>query len=356
MLMTQHQYIDRKSGKIVTEKLFGDRLIHWLYSSVKESAPALFKMLTGARMSEFMGFLNYETALCTKLTRYDKFLGQKGINLDECLEPPEKLSTPRRLFERKIRYWETRIMPEDESAVVCPSDARVIVGSLKETSFLPVKGKLFSFEELIGEEKTSWLKAFAMGDFAIFRLTPEKYHYNHAPVSGVVADFYDIAGRYHSCNPAALAIELTPYSKNRRSVTIVDTSVPGGMGCGLVAMVEVAALMIGDIRQCYSDTAYDNPRDMEPGMFIKKGRPKSLFRPGGSTVVLLFQENAISFAPDIVANMNNSLSQSRLSTGLGRPLVETDVEVRSFLASVINSHPLSVITSEAKQSQSLQEV
>jgi hypothetical protein len=32
-----------------------------------------------------------------------------------------------------------------------------------------------------------WLPAFDRGDFAIFRLTPDKYHYNHVPVSGEVA-------------------------------------------------------------------------------------------------------------------------------------------------------------------------
>ena len=31
----------------------------------------------------------------------------------------------------------------------------------------------------------------------------------------------------------------------------------------------------------------DSPQDMEPGLFLRKGQPKSLFRPGSSTVVLL---------------------------------------------------------------------
>ena len=50
-------------------------------------------------------------------------------------------------------------------------------------------------------------------------------------------------------------------------------------------MVEVVAMMIGDIVQCYSDTAYDDPKGVTPGMSLKKGQPKSLFRPGSSTKV-----------------------------------------------------------------------
>ena len=49
---------------------------------------------------------------------------------------------------------------------------------------------------------------------------------------------------------------VTPYSKNRRHVTLIDTDVPGGSQVGMVAMVEVTALMIGDIVQCYSDEKY----------------------------------------------------------------------------------------------------
>ncbi|MBF0518288.1 MAG: phosphatidylserine decarboxylase [Nitrospirae bacterium] len=331
-----HQYVDRRTGEIVTEKVFADRTIHWLYCPIKENAPLLFRALTGQRASSLFGYLNYENVLCSKLTSHSKFIKETGINLAECLDCPEKLSTPRALFERKISYQETRPMPDNKGAIVCPSDARVIVGSLKEMSALPVKGKLFDFEELVSTDKTDWLNAFYQGDFAIFRLTPEKYHYNHVPVSGVVVDYYDISGRYHSCNPGALAVELTPYSKNRRSLTIIDTSVPGGTGCGLVAMAEIAALMIGNIHQCYSDKAYDNPVPMNPGLFMAKGQPKSLFRPGGSTVVLLFQKGKISFAPDIVSNLNKTFIKSRLAVGLGRALVETDVDVRSLLAETKN--------------------
>jgi phosphatidylserine decarboxylase len=43
---------------------------------------------------------------------------------------------------------------------------------------------------------------------------------------------------------------VRPYSKNKRVVTIIDTDVEGGTGIGLVAMIEVVALMIGDIVQC----------------------------------------------------------------------------------------------------------
>jgi phosphatidylserine decarboxylase len=98
-------------------------------------------------------------------------------------------------------------------------------------------------------------------------------------------------------------------------------------------MVEIVALMIGDIVQRYSDSAYDHPTAVTRGMFLQRGCPKSLFRPGSSTTVLLFQKQRVTFADDLLVNLHRNDIASRYSEGLGRPLVETDVKVLSILGS-----------------------
>jgi phosphatidylserine decarboxylase len=222
-------------------------------------------------------------------------------------------------------------MSNEPTDVVSPADSKVIVGSLNNTSDIFLKEKFFNFEELLGKESKRWFEIFEAGDFAVFRLTPEKYHYNHMPVSGLVLDHYEISGDFHSCNPSAVVNVVTPFSKNRRIVTIIDSDVPGGTGVGIVAMVEVAALMIGDIVQAYSEYRYDNPGPLMLDMFLKKGVPKSLYRPGSSTDVLLFQRDRIKFCDDLVENLRLSGVTSRFSEGFGRPLVETEVTVRSTI-------------------------
>jgi phosphatidylserine decarboxylase len=126
----------------------------------------------------------------------------------------------------------------------------------------------------------------------------------------------------------------TPYSKNRRVVTVIDTDVPDGTRAGVVAMIEVVALMIGEIVQCYSRAGYDDPQPVTPGMFVERGRPKSLFRPGSSTTVLVFEPGRVRFAPDLLGNQLRPGVQSRYALALGRPLTETDVRVRSPVAYV----------------------
>ena len=333
--LAPHQFVRRGCGSVVTEELFGDRVVGLLYSEARERAPALFRALTGRRMSSLLAWANFDLPLAPSLLGNRRFLERTGVDLGECVDPPESFVTPRQIFERRIRYWDCRPMPEDPRVAVSPADARVVVGSLHEQSSLWLKGKFFDYEELLGADRWQWLDAFAGGDFAILRLTPEKYHYNHSPVSGRVVDCYAVGGGYHSCNPAAVVEVVTPYSKNKRYVTVIDTDVEGGTGVGLVAMIEVVALMIGEIVQCASRERYDDPRPVEPGMFLERGAPKSLYRPGSSTDIVIFQRGRVRFAADLTRNLAAGGASSRFAHAFGRPLVETEVAVRSPLASEV---------------------
>jgi phosphatidylserine decarboxylase len=317
---------------VKTEKLIADPLLNRLYSGARENNSLLFKAVTSKRMSALLALFHYDLQRPVKNPGKDPRILSIGINLEETLDRPECLNTIRKVFERKLTYWLCRPMPDEESCVVSPADARMIAGSFDEHNALFLKEKFFSYEDLLSPNKNRWINAFAGGDFGIFRLTPDKYHYNHLPVSGKVVDIYTIDGQCHSCNPGAVVSMVTPFSKNHRVVTIIDTDVPGGTKVGLVAMIEIVAMMIGEIVQCYSAHAYDAPSNVIPGMFVKKGCPKSLYRPGSSVDVVIFQKNRVEISPDILANMQRKDVTSRFTLNFNRPLVETDVKVRSEIA------------------------
>ncbi len=325
-----HQYIDRRSGRIITEALIADRTVSFLYNRLRETAPVMLRTLTSARMSGLLGFWRYDLpgrGFASPRAVFEKL----GIDWHECLDPLEQYTTMRRIFERRIRYWDLRPMNPDPAAVTAPADCRLLPGSFTKTSALFIKDKYFDCEELLGTD-SPWKGHFAGGDFAICRLTPDKYHYNHLPVSGRVVDIYEVDGRYHSCNPLASVAVASIHSKNRRVVTIIDTGVDGGSRVGLVAMIEVVALMIGDIVQAYSRRRYDDPQPVRPGMEVARGCPKSLYRPGSSTDILIFEADRVRFAADLVDNCRRVDVQSRFTGDDGRPLVETDVPVRSTIA------------------------
>ncbi len=327
-----HEYIVRETGEIAREQLVGDRTVRALYSPKLENAAWVSKLASSRKVSELLGYLNYDNRLSSRASGMKRFLKKSGIDFSELVDEPSSLSTARQMFERKIRYWECRPLPEVGPCVVCPADSRVAVGSMSAMSKLLIKEKFFAFPELLGGPRVRWTREFKDGDYAVFRLTPEKYHYTHVPMTGKVADFYAVNGRYHSCNPNATAKLITPHSRNKRVVTILDTDCPGGTGIGFVAMIEVVALMIGKIDQRYSEHEYRDPRPIEKGIMLRIGAPKALFRPGSSTVLLLFQRDKVRFAEDLVRNQQRSEVRSRYSKAFGQALVETDVAVRSLLA------------------------
>lgn len=330
-----HQYIERDTNCVKTEHLFFDKTIQTLYSGIREKAPLAFNLLISSRLSAVMGFLQYDIPIYRRYKTPFDLLTRMGVRCDEIHGPLKELNTYRKIFERQIQYWKYRPMLKNPEAVVSVADSKMLPGSFEHRHSLSIKNKLFEFDELIGRDKQDWLKAFDNGLYAVFRLTPDKYHYNHTPVSGQILDIYEINGCYHSCNPGALVRSVSPYSKNRRVVTIIDTDVRNGTGIGKVAMIEIVAMMIGRITQCYSGHKYDHPKAVQKGLFVEKGKPKSLFRPGSSTTVLVFEKDRFQFSADLLENCRRSDVLSRFSLGFGKPVVETEINVRETIGESI---------------------
>jgi len=326
--MLEHCYIQRESNKIVKEDFFQDALIRKIYSNTRESSSLVLKFATQKWVTDFLGLINYDIRL-SKI-RIKKIIKKLNIDTTEFLDDVENFKTVRDIFERKIKFWQCRQMEENLNAISSPCDAKMLIGTLKDTSLFFIKEKFFEVNELF--KVNEYIQLFKEGDFSIFRLTPEEYHYNHAPVSGRLIDIYQIDGTFHSCNPYAVSKIVTPYSKNKRVISIIDTDVPYGSQIGKVAMIEIAAMMIGDICQCYSERDYSDPKILIKGMFLKKGSPKSLFRPGSSTTILFFQKDKVVFCEDLMKNSTRTDVPTRYLINFHKNIVETKVKVRSTIA------------------------
>jgi phosphatidylserine decarboxylase len=334
----QHQFVDRLTSEVRSETLLYDRHIRWMYSTLRESAPWLFKWIsTSPTINDWLATINFDKPIRDAHSVISSLVVDAGVRMDELLEPLPASPTWRDFFGRKIRFWEHRPLPPDPRRIVAPCDSRMLLGNLRQQSKLLIKEKFFSLSELLGNRE-ALVDKFRYADWAIFRLTPEMYHYNHCPVAGVVVDFYEIGGAYHSCNPTACVETISPYSKNRRFVTIFDTDVPGGTGIGKVAMIEVVALLIGRVRQCYSHAQYKLPTTMYEGLMCKRGSVKSVFEPGSSTVVLLFEDHRVEFDSDLVSNQARTDAFSRFGQGFAVPMVETELQVRSGIGTALDGN------------------
>lgn len=131
LILTEHRYIDRATGFVCKERPFGDRVVNYLYSMQREEAALLYRLLGSPWVSGLLGWINYDFPLGENIFGIRRFLRRIAIDLTDCLDRPEALNTARKIFERQIRYWQCRPMTDDEKAVVCPADSRVIIGSLR---------------------------------------------------------------------------------------------------------------------------------------------------------------------------------------------------------------------------------
>ena len=57
---TPHQYIDRATGSVRTERLYRDALVNFLYAHTRENAPQLFNLLVSPHMSRLLAYFVYD--------------------------------------------------------------------------------------------------------------------------------------------------------------------------------------------------------------------------------------------------------------------------------------------------------
>jgi|TARA_B110000902_G_scaffold194102_1_gene219962 phosphatidylserine decarboxylase len=106
-------------------------------------------------------------------------------------------------FSRKIDPTKRPISEQqDESIVVSPADARLIVFPEVRTEPTAlnkfwIKGDLFTLPKLLNIDVDTEPAAAAewdRGAMGIFRLAPQDYHRYHSPVAGVITSISDLVG------------------------------------------------------------------------------------------------------------------------------------------------------------------
>ncbi|CAM0147788.1 unnamed protein product [Urochloa decumbens] len=222
------------------------------------------------------------------------------INMDEVKDPIESFKTFNEFFIRGLKPGARPIAYDDQDGIAtCAADSRLMAfSSVDESTRLWIKGRKFSIEGLLGTSAHS--NALSNGSLVIFRLAPQDYHRFHVPVSGTVEKFVEIPGCLYTVNPIAVNSKYcNVFTENKRVVSIISTS-----EFGKVAFVAIGATMVGSI------TFLKNEGD-----YVQKGDEFGYFSFGGSTVICVFEKDAIQFDADLVANSERSL-ETLVSVGM----------------------------------------
>ena len=110
--INQHHYIERDTGQVCSERPIGDWIVNYLYSKKREEVPFVYQLLGSQWFSGFLGWVNYDFPLGQSISGIRRFLKNCAIDLSECLDKPEELDSARKVFERRIRYWQWRPMSD----------------------------------------------------------------------------------------------------------------------------------------------------------------------------------------------------------------------------------------------------
>ena len=289
-------YRDRQTGTIHTETVMGDAAIKWAYLSLsgKIFAPLLFG---NSFISRVLGW--YFNSGFSK-SKIPGTIEDLGIDSSEFEKSPESFASFNAFFTRTLKA-SARPFSEEPQDVIAPADGRLLVyPDVGDGTKIHVKGMDGTIDELFGES----MPAFQNGSIAVFRLCPADYHRYHFPCDGQIISQKRIRGGFHSVNPLALAHREKVFCRNKRAVTIIDNDV-----FGQLAFIEVGAFGVAGIHDTYQGTA------------VKRMQEKGYFDFGGSTVVLVFQENRIAFDDDLVESSGQGIETLiRVGETIGKAL------------------------------------
>ena len=276
------KYIDRETGQVQIENVYGEKWLDWLYHNPIGEA-TLWTIAKRKIVTSLYGDQMEKPASADKIAPFIE-----EYDVDITIAQKQNFKSFNDFFIRQLKP-EARPIVSDSLAVASPADGKILAYENVSSSDFYIKGFRFNVDSFL--DNTELAQKYKDGSMIVFRLAPPDYHRYHFPVSGMTSSSnIKIDGDYFSVNPLALRKKAEIFWLNKREYGVIQTPVFGD-----VVMVEVGATMVGSMIQTYSS------------MTVKKGEEKGYFKFGGSTVVLLFEKDQIKIDADLLSNTANSL-------------------------------------------------
>jgi phosphatidylserine decarboxylase len=275
------QYINRKTGQLITERPPSESLLKFLYHNPFGEL-ALNFVVKRKLLSVLYGKIKSSPS---SIKSIQPFVTELDIDMSEARKPMGQFTSFNDFFYRKIK-------PEARpigNGLVSPADAKLLAfENISEVGDFFVKGQKFTLSSYLQDEKLA--KKFENSAMLIFRLAPNDYHRYHFPYDGKVLESTKIKGRLFSVSPYALQPNFTRvFCENKREHVTLLTKDKGD-----ILLSPVGATMVGTILSTF-----------QPNSNIEKGDEMGYFAFGGSTVVMLVDKQQFKIDTDILDNTKN---------------------------------------------------
>ena len=243
--------------------------------------------------------------LTTSLIRW--FVGRYGVNMSEAANADiASYESFNEFFTRALREGARPLAPAD---FVCPVDGSISqFGAIDHDQIFQAKGHQYSTAALVGGD-AALASQFQDGSFATLYLSPKDYHRIHMPCDGRLMRMIHVPGDLFSVNPVTARGVPGLFARNERVVCVFSGA------NGPFSLVLVGATIVGSMATVWHgvvnpprpgkirEWTYDDPQ-----VRLQKGDEMGRFLLG-STVVLLFPKDAITFTGDWVPERNVCLGE-----------------------------------------------
>ncbi len=123
-------------------------------------------------------------------------------------------------------------------------------------------------------------------------MAPHDYHRFHFPYPGIPEAAVPIKGVYYSVSPLAVIPNFAKvFCENKRAYVLLDTE-----DRGQILIAPVGAAMVGSIKYSYT-----------PHQPVKKGQEMGFFAFGGSSILMLVENNKLKIDTDLLQNTANGM-------------------------------------------------
>ncbi len=239
------------------------------------------------------------------------FCKRYNIDLSNAKDPnPNNYACFNDFFTRALKS-NARPIASITNAIISPVDGHISqIGKIEKNQIIQAKGHKFTLADLIGTEHAP---KFINGNFATVYLSPQDYHRVHMPISGKLEQMLHIPGKLFSVQPDVINNVPNLYARNERVVNIFQTAI------GPVAVIMVGAILVASIETVWAGEVTPPTRKQitkwnyaEQDIQLDRGAEMGRFQ-FGSTVIILFSENKISWSkklkPETQVNMGQTIGE-----------------------------------------------
>lgn len=247
-------------------------------------------------LTEFAGrFAASSGRLTPRLIQW--FVGRYGVDMSEAENADiRSYASFNDFFTRPLRAG---VRPLADADFICPVDGAISqFGAIDEHHIVQAKGHRFTTAELLGGD-VALAAIFRDGCFANLYLSPKDYHRLHMPCDGELKRMIHVPGSLFSVNPTTARGVPGLFARNERVVCLFHSATHGNF-----AMILVGATIVGSIATAWHGVV--NARrsgkiaewSYAPDeVALRQGEEMGRFLLG-STIVMLFEKQAIVFNPD----------------------------------------------------------